>query len=60
MSLLLTQGGQAMEIGDDSTPGSGPDFWPIDPSKEDAASTNPLLRHDYTVIIGLNLYKVSD
>ena len=34
------------------------DFWPVDPSAEDAAMLNPLLRHDYTVIIGLNLYKV--
>ena len=42
-----------MDVGD-----GAPDFWPIDPSTEDAAANNPLLRHDYTVIIGLNLYKV--
>lgn len=40
----------AMDVSDDS-----PDFWPVDPSQEE---TNPLLALDYTVIIGLNLYKV--
>lgn len=29
------------------------DFWPVDPSTLE--DDNPLLRHDYTVIIGLNL-----
>jgi len=34
------------------------DFWPVDPDAEDIGAENPLLNYDYTVIIGLNLYKV--
>ena len=29
------------------------DFWPVDPSTLE--DDNPLLRHDYAVVIGLNL-----
>jgi hypothetical protein len=47
-----------MDMGDDSAGGGGTDFWPMDPSAYED-DTNPLLRQDYTVIIGLNLYKVS-
>lgn len=42
----------AMDVADDA-----PDFWPVDPSAAPEES-NPLLALDYTVIIGLNLYKV--
>lgn len=36
--------------------GMTPDFWPVDPATYD---DNPLLHPDYTVVVGLNLYKVS-
>jgi hypothetical protein len=47
-----------MDVGDESAERSGSmDFWPIDPASEEL-QRNPLLQPDYTIIIGLNLYKV--
>jgi len=43
-----------MDVDDQSM---APDFWPVDPATYD--EDNPLLHPDYTVVVGLNLYKVS-